>query len=279
MKVLYISSGAKPDYLCDMIFHGLRTLLGADVVDVNRLAFMYDDFPQERKPALWGRGFTVYGLLDSKLVVDRSNVEERIRAREFDRVVFGSAHRCLDYLPLVIERYPADRIAFLDGEDITDIIEPLTRAGRYFKRELPHPRNDVLPISFSIPREKMCRSRVPKTRLIAETPTNRHVFSDESEYYRSYQTAYFGITHKKWGWDCCRHYEIIMNRCIPLFTDIHLIPPATMTFFPKTLVQEAMLSMDFGEYDSYQERIFLHLCRHNTTESMARYVLDTVEAR
>lgn len=278
MKVLFLSAGTKPDYLCDMILHGLRSLLGADVVDVNRPAFMYDDFPQELKPKLWGRGFTVYGLLDSKLAVDRTDIERRIRAQDFEWVIFGSVHRCLTHLPLVVECYPSHRIVFLDGEDIVHIVEPLTKAGRYFKRELIEFRPDVAPISFSIPREKICRKAVVKTRLIAETPTNRHVFKDEQEYYRSYQTAYFGITHKKWGWDCCRHYEIMMNRCIPLFTDIHLIPPSTMTFFPKELVRKAIQSMAFEEYSAYQEKIFLHLCRHNTTEAMATYVLDTAEA-
>ena len=40
MKILYISLGKGPDYLCDVIFHRLRSLLSINVVDVNCLEYL-----------------------------------------------------------------------------------------------------------------------------------------------------------------------------------------------------------------------------------------------
>jgi hypothetical protein len=31
----------------------------------------------------------------------------------------------------------------------------------------------------------------------------------QAEYKRDYRKAYFGLTRKKEGWDCMRHYEIL----------------------------------------------------------------------
>ena len=67
MRILYISGGQGPDYMCDMLFHGLRRTLGTDVVDVNRLWYMYAHEFREGtadKSKLYGRGFTLYGLLE-----------------------------------------------------------------------------------------------------------------------------------------------------------------------------------------------------------------------
>ena len=35
------------DYLTDSVFHGLRTLLGSDVIDVNKRHFMYQGSRRE----------------------------------------------------------------------------------------------------------------------------------------------------------------------------------------------------------------------------------------
>ena len=37
----------------------------------------------------------------------------------------------------------------------------------------------------------------------------------------------------KGGWDCLRHYEILMNGCIPLFLDIKNCPKDTISTLPK----------------------------------------------
>ena len=88
MKILYLPiinepalhSPAAGDYLCDTIFHGLRSVLGEDVVDAHRLWHLYkkdlDEEPEKFKK-LWGKGFTTYGLLPD-LDVDRNDILNNI---------------------------------------------------------------------------------------------------------------------------------------------------------------------------------------------------------
>ena len=62
-------------------------------------------------------------------------------------------------------------------------------------------------------------------------------YENDESYYRGYQESVFGLTCKKAGWDCLRHYEILANGCIPYFPDIADLPPDTITFFSKALVR------------------------------------------
>src|SRR4051794_19528975 len=58
-SVLFLHANAE-DYLADSLLHGLRSLLGADVVDVPRRDSLYEVEDQSR---VYGRGFTLYGTL------------------------------------------------------------------------------------------------------------------------------------------------------------------------------------------------------------------------
>ena len=60
-----------------------------------------------------------------------------------------------------------------------------------------------------------------------------YIYEDEQTYYNMYANSIFGITNKKLGWDCLRHYEILMNGCIPLFLNIENCPKLTLTTLPK----------------------------------------------
>ena len=53
-----------------------------------------------------------------------------------------------------------------------------------------------------------------------------------------YQDSIFALTYKKAGWDTLRHYEILMNGCLPIFLDIENCPTDTMVNFPKKDVIE-----------------------------------------
>ncbi|CAE7225673.1 MOD1, partial [Symbiodinium sp. KB8] len=67
-----------------------------------------------------------------------------------------------------------------------------------------------------------------------------YIYDTEYAYYMQYSQALFGITMKKGGWDCFRHYEIIMSGSIPFFIGLEDMPKRTMTSFPKKLVASAM---------------------------------------
>jgi hypothetical protein len=296
MRILYISGGQGPDYLCDMLFHGLRSELGADVVDAERIWYMYaDEFGEGRhdRTQLYGRGFTVYGLLGPDSGVDRTDLEHKIRTRYFDLIVYGSIHRCCRFLREVLLTYSAEHIVFVDGEDHTGVISELLGRGIYFKRELAPSIPGVSPIQFAIPEERIGTVPRPKLKLQAfvdPRDTRTYIYKDEASYYGDYAESLFGITLKKAGWDCLRHYEIMANGCIPWFLDLENCPPATMAFLPKQellLAKKLLDSRGLGFFESregleiwlaLQQRIELVVRQLCTTRAMARYVLETVSA-
>ncbi len=106
---------------------------------------------------------------------------------------------------------------------------------RGWRKLLPHARN-LRQISFSIPEEKIIaivpkKSKdFPRHIVDPEVATTIHgsstnyAFNNEGEYYADLQSSRFGITTKRSGWDCLRHYEIAANGCVPCFRDIDLKP-------------------------------------------------------
>ena len=157
-RVLYLTHGRKPDYVCDLLFHGMRSLLGEGCVDAKKIWWMYDSASPEKVGKLYGRGFT-YSRHLPDLSVDRGSIQERLRKREFDLVVFGSANRCSDLLPLVRRYYEREQVVLVDGEDNCKLIgwskkhnppkrrlttamrlpaTQIVKQGICFKRELDH---------------------------------------------------------------------------------------------------------------------------------------------
>ncbi len=161
---------------------------------------------------------------------------------------------------------------------------------RSYRRLLPHSRN-LRRISFSIPEEKIVRQLPAKTKLwprhivdpevAARVPESRtsYAFSTEGEYYADLQASKFGITTKRAGWDCLRHYEIAANGCVPCFRDLHLKPH---TCAPHGLQSDVNClcyrnaddllgqigKVDFGRYLQLQEGA-LAWARANTTTAAA----------
>jgi hypothetical protein len=111
------------------------------------------------------------------------------------------------------------------------------------RRRLPSPRR-ARPISFAIPAEKVIDfGRLPKTKdfprhlvdpdLAAATAgsffsgvgSDRYLFETEGEYYADLQASRFGVTTRRAGWDCLRHYELAANGCILCFRELDRKPP------------------------------------------------------
>ena len=55
-----------------------------------------------------------------------------------------------------------------------------------------------------------------------------------------YQNSVFALTYRKGGWDCFRHYEILMNGCIPFHLEINKCPNKTLEKLPKDLLKEIL---------------------------------------
>ena len=287
MKILFLSSAIRADYQCDMVFHGLRTLYGNAILDCPRIGYMYQDYVELSE--LYGRGFTLYGLLP-EIPLDRTRIKDRIAAKEFDLIIYGSIQRSQDFFDLVVKTYPRERVLFIDGEDQSHLLYNLSRHGIYFKRELYNPNPGVHPIHFAIPTQKIgTLKHLPKIRVRALIdPRDRHtyVYTREQDYYADYAQSLFAFTLRKGGWDTLRTLEIMANKCIPLYLDIEQCPETTLINLPKAEFKEALTFMDrdatywdteegHSQWTSLWRRIHLKFVCRSTTERLAQYVLET----
>lgn len=287
MKILFITEGNFPDYQSDMILHGLRTS-NHDVIDYPHAWYMYKDL----KENLWnikipfngnayGMGFTINGTLDN-IDIDRDNIEDKIKSKYFDIVIYGSCRRNLIFLDIVEKIYKKDEIYFIDGEDHNHIDYELVNKGKYFKRELITFDTNIYPINFCYPKEKIYNGEEKKILKFAKIkPNNKstYIYKNEEDYYKGYQIAQFGITMKKAGWDCLRHYEIIGNKCLPYFTDIKQCPKRTLAFFPKEICYEINKDIENKilydqKYFDYLKEITEHFEKYLTTDKMSNYLLN-----
>ncbi len=272
-RVLYLHANSQ-DYLVDSLLHGLRTVLGADVVDFPRRDNMYDDLTEEQLGRAYGRGFTLYGRLP-EIEIDRTwAISSAIRGL-FDLVVIAEVHRewgtWATFRPHARRlRRQGSEVVVIDGSDSPTMYPygpawwrqmrpwPLPRAhGRatFFKRELQPMTawirymgvvpgrlgvrllaRNVNPIAFSIPEGHLVSGDERKTKLLATHVVDPEVaalvpgssrgyaFDREADYYADLRESRFGITTKKAGWDCMRHYELAASGCVPCFRDLHRKP-------------------------------------------------------
>ena len=147
------------------------------------------------------------------------------------------------------------------------------------------------PISFAIPKEKIDTIESDKDKLMAPIDprdTSTYVYDQEDEYYKQYAESMFGVTMKKNGWDCVRHYEIMANNCVPLFLDIDQCPEKIITTLPKdalikTIKAARELGMDWFTTDSgkdfwyeVNDEIQTHFKKHCTTDALADYFLNVM---
>jgi hypothetical protein len=294
MKILFIAKGDLPDFQSDMVFHGLRSLFGADVIDANKIWHMYkkdkEQYWTERVPdqgRSYGRGFTLYGTfedIDDSLRID---LVDKIRSKYFDYVVYGSITRCQDYIQEVLKVYNKGKIIFIDGEDHQGIDYSLIDVGGHlFKRELnTSPTDRLHPINFCIPEEKVLSSVPEKSQdwgTVQPGKLETYIFDEEKPYFEDYQKSYFGLTFKKGGWDTLRHLEILMNGCIPYFPDLEKCPPETMMKFPKELILKsnevvASAKIDMNWYKDTVNQLLDHTRKNLTTKSVVKEMLEIVQ--
>ncbi len=287
MKILFIANGNYLDYQNDALLIGLKELYGGEVVDPLRHWHIYDTFPEEETHRLYGRGMTISRSV-ADVAVDRGNIEDKIRAGFFDLIVYGSIARNFQLIEMVGEYYPGHRVAMVDGED-DPWIRPVIGLGmQYFKRELMDWKwttVPVWPIQFGFPTRKVNFAE-PKTRDFAicdPRDTSTYIYDDEASYFRGYGEARFGVTTKKAGWDCLRHYEILGNGCIPLFLDVAECPNGTLASFPKERCLQVVREIDAGEppaevYDRHIDYFRTFTEEHLTTRALATRFMENIAA-
>lgn len=291
MNILMTKSWQQPEYLDDAMLHGMRSLFGEQLVDYPRMWFMYQDSFGPGKcdiSTICARGFTYYGKLTDDLV-DRNDLPAKIARNYFDLAIMHSWYPS-ELTDLVLQHMPPSKIVWLDGRDERQILTQYIGTGHYFKRELIDNRTDVHPISFAFPGERIQHS-MEKTHAVAHVvpgDLSTYVYTDEAKYYQQYNTALFGITRCKNGWDCLRHYEIMGARSVPWFVDIAMCPPRTCTTLPKHLLlhvnnlinqwgPDVFLTKERQQYDDLADEVHQHFLNNCTTSVLAKYLIDTVK--
>jgi hypothetical protein len=245
-RILFLADAA-PDYVADGLFHGLRALHGASVVDFPRREAMYASTLDLGR--FYGRGFGLYGLLPD-LPVDRENVFER----EWDLVVTAAIWRDWSYWARAWRAFGSQTShAVVDGGDLhwmypygpawwrpsrCFVPRAHTRA-TYFKREwsaitmvAAARRVHLEPIAIAYPQEKVVDSVPVKTEEFAQHIVDlevgkalgrklehdrAHIFAEESTYLADLRVSRFGVTTKRAGWDALRHLEIAAAGAVPCF--------------------------------------------------------------
>jgi hypothetical protein len=290
MKILYVtnyidiakaSGGFISDYQNDLIFYGLRELFGDDVIDSTQIISLYKEYEGKiPKQHLWG-GMTTFWLIGDN-DIDRSNIEEKIKDKYYDLIIYGAIKRCKKYYDLVSRCYDSNKVILIDGNDEPEL-DTLYTKHLYFKRELQNNHFNLLPITFGIPTCKLTNpSNIIKTQEYATCIPGQpetYLFKDEHSYYEDYQKSYYGVTMKKAGWDCMRHYEILGNYCLPYFVGLEECPKETLANFPKELLLEAKeLTNNFNEnrYFTILNEVFDYTKKNLTTKSLAEYILNKI---
>jgi hypothetical protein len=111
-----------------------------------------------------------------------------------------------------------------------------------FQRALGSPRR-ARPIGFAIPAEKVADlNGLSKVKdfprhvvdpepaaatdgFFSAVGSDECVFDTEEDYYADLRASRFGVTTKRAGWDCLRHYELAANGCVLCFRDLDRKPP------------------------------------------------------
>ena len=308
MKILFITTKSQKnqgDYLELSILHGLKVLLGENLIEIPKKNILYGDFSQVGKQELHGRGFT---LLNDKFedTVDRGDLEN------IDFVIYGSGHAYgEDYY---LEEY--DSLAkynswIIDGHDLYGKAEKMRRyRGEYvidnqfeysFKRELIFEKEHVYPTGFGIPESvikevnlskkiKLFQKTAPMHALFKKQSDlggtrNHHIFANENDYFEDISTSWFGITSKKGGWDTLRHYEIIAAGTLLLFRDYDKKPklcsPQDLPCFSYSTKKELTSLIDrlvinnkpSIEYKNMLEKQRKWLIENGTTIARAKKIL------
>ena len=277
-----------PDYMGDCVYHGLKSVLGKNVHTVYDQFHMYTDIPEGFVNNFHGKGFTLCGNLDPEVrnVIDEKTLEDNLKSKFYDCVIFSRLYRSTMHYEEVCKYYDDSEIVVIDGQDDTGIMDKY-RKHRYFKRELVEEPHDTLhPISFSIPQEKLVPADLTakKEKTVAQIIPGKletYTFNSEKEYYNDYEKSFYGITHKKGGWDCMRHLEIMANKCVPFFSGIDDCPPHTMVDYPKETISQVYRhiqnnTMTEKIYGTYSQSLYEHVAQHQTTVAQAQRIVNII---
>jgi hypothetical protein len=286
MKILIIQSSIV-DYLQDAIYLGFKDRFGVNVESFLDSSYLYKDNTSDTRN-MWGLGFTYSKILDSKLHSLSENLEQKIYDNYYDLILYTMVPRHSFFLSQVIEATKGKNVFLVNGLDMNWDFEHYTDKCLYFKRELIEKKEkNIFPIHYAIHPTKLVNHYVEKTQELSDSipsmdncthiSSSHYIFNNEKDYYENYQKSKYGITKKKGGWDSMRHYEIMANKCVPLFEDLENCPNLTLTNLPKKLlieIKNKYNKITETEYESYNRELYDYTKEHLTTNSLCDYILN-----
>ena len=118
-KILYLSQDVKPDYLRCLTLNGFKEIFGTNCHDYPKIPHIYKS-NNLNVNNLYGKGITYTNLLEPILHNhDLDNtIEEDIKNKYYDIVIYGSYHRGMPYYDLICKVYKPNEIILMCGEDI-----------------------------------------------------------------------------------------------------------------------------------------------------------------
>ncbi len=339
MKVLFLHPNT-PDYLISGLFHGLRTLLGQDCLDLPRFDCMYKPYTEGMRSKIRGKGFTLYGLLDDL----PEQAEERFfiwsnNITNYDLYIIADIWNDWPTYVKLKRLVPSEKIVVIDPADserifpfnnyLSDfggvmlnlVMASIPRNTKYFKREIATSLNrqtgvsgyiptvlyswlisrSIYSIGFSIPFQKVIRvSREQKTKMFVSNIVDEQVskrvpdsvytpigeqlykFDTEENYYKDIQISKYGITTKRGGWDCLRHYEYAANGTVLCFKNLEKKPTETGPFALDSTnciiyndyedLMSQITSMSDPEYDIILEKSHEWIVQNTTLEHAKKFL-------
>jgi hypothetical protein len=104
-NILFLSQDIRPDYLRCLTLHGFKKLLGSKCHDYPKIPHIYksENLDYSR---FYGKGITYTNLLDDSLhnnILDHT-IEEDIKNKYYDIVIYGSYYRGMPYYEYFIVR-------------------------------------------------------------------------------------------------------------------------------------------------------------------------------
>ena len=137
-------------------------------------------------------------------------------------------------------------------------------------------QHGIWPISFSLPGEPLPIDAHPEVLIAPIIPGLPYSFTNARTYLETYQHAYLGLTHRKAGWDCFRHVEILGAGGVPVMPDASNIPAFSMVHYPKQAMADTVRKVsEMGSPPANETREAFRswLNQHLTSRAMATYLL------
>lgn len=313
MRILFLTH-EYPNYVPDLLMHGLRKLLGTDLVDYPRKDCVYEGI---LGLGVCPEGQKSHGWFPLDLGVDRNDIARKLEKGYFDYVVFDI--RSMEMAHRLLEKARYRGLAIIEGEDRPVTLTP--GAFLLFRREtdgldygIPLPMSmpeeiyrvisqfDTVEKKYSIGFVGSVNNEYLERREITDflqqyvndgffrisgiassdvpVPAGR---LDKIEYYEAMQSCHMTLSIRGAGYDTFRFWEhaacnsIHVSQAMPLLIPDDFRQEKHLFRFPDIGCLKSIVDRVLGskvDVKAIREENRQHLLKYHMTEHRAGYFLD-----